>query len=395
MSVTAAKGFEASGVAAGLKSGPYKDVALVLNNGPQHVAAAVFTKNRIFAAPVAWSRQAIADGRATAVILNSGGANACTGPEGFADCVTEVEHLQVLLSQVKGQTVRAKDILVCSTGIIGRRLPMPALCAGISNAVVDLGDDDEHGKAAAHAIMTTDKVPKLAVQQRDGWVIGGMAKGAGMLAPELATMLVVLTTDAVVTPELAHQALHNSTALTLDRIDSDGCMSTNDSVILMSSGGSGVTPSAGEFQEAVSALLADIAQQLITDAEGASHDISITVRSATSIDAALAVARAVSRSNLVKTAIFGNDPNWGRILSAAGTVPESVAPFDPNEVSVSINDVEVCRRGAVGADPNLVNLGGSRAVRIVIDLNAGHATATLLTNDLSHDYVHENSAYST
>jgi len=394
MSVTAAKGFEASGVAAGLKSGPYKDVALVLNNGPLKVAAAVFTKNRIFAAPVAWSRQAIADGKATAVILNSGGANACTGPEGFADCVTEVEHLQVLLNQIKGIAVRVKDILVCSTGLIGQRLPMPALCAGITSAVVSLSRDAAAGQAAAHAIMTTDSVPKLTVQERGEWVVGGMAKGAGMLAPELATMLCVLTTDAVVDAELANQVLHNASALTLDRIDSDGCMSTNDTVILMASGASGVTPTLGEFQEAVSAALADIAQQLIADAEGASHDITITVRSASSTEAALAVARAVSRSNLVKTAIFGNDPNWGRILSAAGTVPESIAPFDPNEVTVSINDVEVCRRGAVGADRNQVNLSASRNVRIVIDLAAGQATASLLTNDLTHDYVHENSAYS-
>ena len=394
MSVVSAKGFEAAGVVAGLKSGLYKDVALVLNTGPLDVAAAVFTRNRIFAAPVAWSRQAIADGKAAAVILNSGGANACTGPEGFADCVSEVEHLQVLLDQVKGRAVRKTDILVCSTGLIGQRLPMPKIIAGISNAVVHLGSSEDDGKAAAHAIMTTDSVPKLTEQKRDGWVVGGMAKGAGMLAPELATMLVVLTTDAVVDSTLANQALHNATSLTLDRIDSDGCMSTNDTVILLASGASGITPSPGEFKEAVAAACADIAQQLIADAEGASHDITITVRNASSVDAALAIARAVSRSNLVKTAIFGNDPNWGRILSAAGTVPESVAPFDPNEVMVTINDVEVCRRGAVGADRNLVNLGASRHVRIVIDLNAGQATASLLTNDLTHDYVHENSAYS-
>jgi len=394
MSVVSAKGFEASGVVAGLKSGLYKDLALVLNNGPLDVAAAVFTRNRIFAAPVAWSRQAIADGKAVAVILNSGGANACTGPEGFADCVSEVEHLQVLLDQVKGRAVRTKDILVCSTGLIGQRLPMPKIIAGISNAVVHLGNTEDDGKAAAHAIMTTDSVPKLTKQERDGWVVGGMAKGAGMLAPELATMLVVLTTDAVVDSELANSALHNATGLTLDRIDSDGCMSTNDTVILLASGASGITPSEGEFKEAVAAACADIAGQLIADAEGASHEITITVRSASSVEAALAVARAVSRSNLVKTAIFGNDPNWGRILSAAGTVPESVAPFDPNEVMVTINDVEICRRGAVGLDRNLVDLAASRNVRIVIDLNAGQATASLLTNDLTHDYVHENSAYS-
>ena len=394
MSVTSAKGFEAAGVAAGLKSGPYKDVALVLNTGPLDVAAAVFTQNRIFAAPVAWSRGAIADHKAQAVILNSGGANACTGPEGFADCVSEVEHLQVLLDQVKGRNLRKTDILVCSTGLIGQRLPLPKLISGISNAVVHLGSSEDDGKDAAHAIMTTDSVPKMTNQPREGWTVGGMAKGAGMLAPELATMLVVLTTDAVVDANLADEALRNATSLTLDRLDSDGCMSTNDTVILMASGASGVTPSDGEFKEAVAAACADIAQQLMADAEGASHDITITVKSASSVEAALAVARAVSRSNLVKTAIFGNDPNWGRILSAAGTVPESVAPFDPNEVAVTINDVEVCRRGAVGADRNLVDLGADRSVRIVIDLAAGNATASLLTNDLTHDYVHENSAYS-
>ena len=394
MSVTAAKGFEASGVAAGLKSGGYKDVALVLNLGPDHTAAAVFTANRVVAAPVAWSRQAIADGRAAAVVLNSGGANACTGGPGFADCVTEVDHLQVLLKQVKGQVVRAKDILVCSTGIIGERLPIPQLCAGITNAVVHLGTTEADAEAAAHAIMTTDKVPKQTVQHRDGWVVGGMAKGAGMLAPELATMLCVLTTDASVDRDTAQRALDYAAKLTFDRVDSDGCMSTNDTVILLASGASGVKPAGGDFQEAVASACADLAAQLVADAEGSSHEIAVTVRHASSTAAALAVGRAVARSNLVKTAVFGNDPNWGRILSAAGTVPESVAPFDPNEVSVSINGVEVCRRGMIGESRDLVDLRASRNVQITIDLNAGAKDATLLTNDLTHDYVHENSAYS-
>ena len=394
MSVTAAKGFEASGVSAGLKSGGYKDVALVLNTGPLDVAAAVFTKNRVYAAPVAWSRSAVADGRAAVVVLNSGGANACTGPEGFADCVTEVEHLQVLLSQIKGRNVRTQDVLVCSTGLIGERLPMPQLLAGISNAVVHLGTSYDDGEAAAHAIMTTDRNAKQTVQHRDGWVLGGMAKGAGMLAPELATMLCVLTTDAVIDSATAHSALTHATSLTLERVDSDGCMSTNDTVILLASGASGVIPSEGEFREALTAACADLSEQLVADAEGASHDIAITVRGATTTAAALAVARAVSRSNLFKVAIFGNDPNWGRILSAAGTVPEDVAPFEPNKISVSINGVEVCRKGSIGESRDLVDLRDHRRVEIVIHLHAGPHSATLLTNDLTHDYVHENSAYS-
>ena len=394
MSVVSPQGFEASGVAAGLKTGVYKDIALVLNTGPMATAAAVFTKNRFSAAPVAWSRQAVADGRARAVVLNSGGANACTGNAGFADCVAEAEHCQVVLSQVKNVEIGVKDIIVLSTGIIGERLPMPKILSGISNAVVHLGNTSEDGTAAAHAIMTTDSVPKEVTVQRDGWSVGGMAKGAGMLAPELATMLVVLTTDAVVEPETAREVLRQSTALTFDRIDADGCMSTNDSVVLLASGSSGITPTDCELKEAISTACAELAQQLISDAEGATHLVDITVKHASSIDAALAVGRAVSRSALVKTAIFGNDPNWGRILSAAGTVPYEVAPFEANNVSVSINGVEVCQRGGLGEPRDRVNLRKDREVYIVIDLVAGDKSATILTTDLSHDYVHENSSYS-
>lgn len=394
MSVVGPQGFEASGVVAGLKTGTYKDIALVLNTGPIATAAAVFTKNRFSAAPVAWSREAVSDGRARAVVLNSGGANACTGNAGFADCVAEAEHCQVVLSQVKNMDIGVKDILVLSTGIIGERLPMPKILSGISNAVVHLGRSPEDGTAAAHAIMTTDSVPKEVFVQRDGWSVGGMAKGAGMLAPELATMLVVLTTDAVVDPEAAREALRHATALTFDRIDADGCMSTNDSVVLLASGASGITPDPQDFQEAISTACGDLAHQLVADAEGATHLIDITVRHASSIEAALAVGRAVSRSALVKTAIFGNDPNWGRILSAAGTVPYDVAPFAANQVSVSVNGVEVCQRGGIGEPRDRVNLRKNKEVHIVIDLAAGNSSATILTTDLSHDYVHENSSYS-
>ncbi|MDR2703536.1 MAG: bifunctional glutamate N-acetyltransferase/amino-acid acetyltransferase ArgJ [Cellulomonadaceae bacterium] len=395
MSVVGPLGFEASGVAAGLKTSTYKDMALVLNTGPSAVAAAVFTKNRFFAAPVAWSREVVSDGRARGVVINSGGANACTGSAGFADCVAEAEHCQVVLSQVKGIQVGVKDILVLSTGIIGERLPMPKILSGISDAVVHLGRSNEDGTAAAHAIMTTDNVPKEVLVERNGWSVGGMAKGAGMLAPALATMLVILTTDACVDADTARAALHRSTELTFDRLDSDGCMSTNDTVVLLASGSSGVTPSYEEFQEAVATACAELASKLISDAEGSTHDIEIQVRHATSIDAALAVARAVSRSNLVKTAIFGNDPNWGRILAAVGTVPYEVAPFESNNVSVTINGVRICQRGAIGEPRDRVNLLHNREVQIVIDLGAGDCEATLLTNDLSHDYVQENSYYTT
>lgn len=394
MSVVGPQGFEAAGIEAGLKSGSYKDIALVLNTGPLNVAAALFTTNRFFAAPVAWSREVVSDGTARAVVLNSGGANACTGSAGFADCVAEAEHCQIVLSQVKGVEIRVKDIFVLSTGIIGERLPMPKILSGISDAVVHLGRAPEDGQAAAHAIMTTDTVPKEVWVERDGWSVGGMAKGAGMLAPELATMLVVLTTDAVIDSHTAYHALKRATDLTFDRIDADGCMSTNDSVVLLASGASGVSPSFDEFQEALSSACGELAAKLIADAEGASHFIEITVRHASTIEAALAVARAVGRSALVKTAIFGNDPNWGRILSAAGTVPYDIAPFEPSNVYVTINGVQICQRGAIGEPRDRVNLRNNREVQITIDLGAGDATATLHTSDLSYDYVRENSAYS-
>lgn len=393
MSVTAALGFRAAGITAGLKPSGKPDLALVVNDGPQHAAAAVFTSNRVVGAPVLWSRQCVKDGVARAVVLNSGSANVCTGPGGFQDSHATAEAVADALG------IGAIDVLVASTGVIGVRLKREKLLAGIPVAAEALASDEAAGNAAASAIMTTDTVAKTAVHTIEtphGTVtVGGMAKGAGMLAPALATMLCVITTDAVV-PEGAAQldaALRPATATTFDRVDSDGCMSTSDTVVLMASGASGITPDAGALAEAVRAVCADLAAQLLADAEGSSHDIAITVTGATTEDAALAVARAVSRSNLVKTAIYGNDPNWGRILAQVGTVPADVAPFEPDDLDVTINGVKVCKAGGAHEDPALVDLAGDRRVDILIDLHAGAAEATLWTNDLTHAYVEENSAY--
>lgn len=387
MSVTAPAGFRAAGVTAGLKASGRPDLALVVNDGPEHVGAAVFTTNRVVGHPVTWSRQVLADGVVHAVVLNSGGANVCTGPEGFLDTHRTAEKVSDVLG------VSAADVVVCSTGLIGERLPIEALLAGVDVAAAALGADG--GTAAATAIMTTDTVAKEAVAARDGWCVGGMAKGAGMLAPALATMLVVLTTDALVDPADADAALRAATRTTFDRIDSDGCMSTSDTVTLLASGASGVRVGLEELTAAVTQVCADLARQLVADAEGASHDIAVTVSGAGSEEAAVAVARAVTRSNLLKAAIFGNDPNWGRVLAQVGTVPVEVAAFEPDQVDVSINGVQVCRAGGVGEPRELVDLASSREVRIDVDLHAGPARATVWTNDLTHAYVHENSAYST
>jgi glutamate N-acetyltransferase/amino-acid N-acetyltransferase len=386
VSVTAPRGFRAAGVTAGLKASGTPDVALVVNDGPLDVAAAVLTGNRVQAAPVLWTRQAVSDGVARAVVLNSGGANACTGPDGFADTHATAEHTASALG------VSAGDVLVCSTGLIGTRLPMPQLLAGVTAAAAALAPDG--GDDAAIAIMTTDTVPKTVVVQRDGWSVGGMAKGAGMLAPALATMLCVLTTDAECTAQDADAALRAAGRTTFDRIDSDGCMSTNDTVALLASGASGVRPTPEELTAAVTEACAQLARALIADAEGASHDIAVTVTGAGSEDAAVAVARAVTRSNLFKAAVFGNDPNWGRVLAAVGTVPVEVAAFDADRIDVTINGVTVCRAGGVGEDRSGVDLAAGREVHVRVDLHAGDAEATVWTNDLTHDYVHENSAYS-
>ncbi len=383
MTVTAPKGFSAAGVAAGLKSSGDPDVALVLNTGPDDVAAAVFTTNRFPAAPVVWSRQVLAGQRCRAVVLNSGGANACTGPEGFADTHRTAEHVAEALG------LGAIDVAVASTGLIGMRLPMDELTAGVTEAAQALSEDG--GTDAARAIMTTDSVPKTTVQQRDGWSIGGMAKGAGMLAPSLATMLVVLTTDAVVPAEVLQPALKTATGLSVERVDSDGCLSTNDTVIVLANGASGVTPTAAEFTEALVAAATDLAMQLLADAEGSTKDIAITVRNAASVDDALTAGRACARNNLLKTALFGNDPNWGRVLAAIGTTD---AAFEADQVDVTINGVTVCRGGSIGDPREGVDLTG-RAITIEVDLKAGTEEATIWTNDLSIAYVHENSAYST
>jgi glutamate N-acetyltransferase / amino-acid N-acetyltransferase len=382
MSVTTPRGFRASGVTAGLKTSGRPDVALVVNDGPDHHAAAVFTGNRVEAAPVTWSRTAVADGRVDAVVLNSGGANACTGAPGFQDTHRTAEHVGAALDVAPG------DVVVCSTGLIGERLPMDLLLHGVDSAVAGLAPDG--GPAAAEAIMTTDTVAKTAVAQRDGWSVGGMAKGAGMLAPALATMLVVVTTDAVVDGPDLDEVLRGATATTFDRVDSDGCMSTNDTVVLLASGASGVEVGRDHLAQAVTEVCASLARQLVADAEGAHHDIAVEVRSAASVDDALEVARSVARNNLFKCAVFGNDPNWGRVLAAVGT---TAAAFDPASLDVSMNGVMVCRAGGVGEDRARVDLT-AREVHVVVDLHAGEATATIWTNDLTHDYVHENSAYS-
>ncbi|WP_116049418.1 bifunctional glutamate N-acetyltransferase/amino-acid acetyltransferase ArgJ [Amycolatopsis palatopharyngis] len=383
MSITEPRGFRASGVAAGLKAGGQLDVALVVNDGPADVAAAVFTANRCKANPVLWSEQALADGRARAIVLNSGGANCYTGPQGFQ--VTHAAAEQVADALGLG----AIDVAVCSTGLIGEQLQSDALTAGIAKAVTALSADG--GGDAAEAIMTTDTHSKQAVEHGEGWTVGGIAKGAGMLAPALATMLVVLTTDAEVDAATADRALRAATRTTFDRLDSDGCMSTNDTVLLLCNGASGAVPAADEFAAAVQAVCRDLAQQLLADAEGAEHDIAIEVRGAVSEDDAVEVGRAIARSNLFKCAVFGKDPNWGRILAAAGTTR---AEFDPMRLDVAFNGVWVCRDGQPGEPSSAVDLT-PRDVEVVVDLKSGEHTATIWTNDLTHAYVHENSVYST
>jgi glutamate N-acetyltransferase/amino-acid N-acetyltransferase len=383
MTVTAAQGFRASGVTAGLKASGRPDVALVVNDGPLDVAAGVFTRNRVKAAPVLWSEQVLRAGRVNAVVLNSGGANACTGPAGFQDTHATAERVAAALD------TGAASIAVCSTGLIGTRLPMDLLLKGVDEAAAAL--DPEGGGLAAEAICTTDTVPKTSSYDGAGFVVGGMAKGAGMLAPSLATMLVVLTTDAVADAATLDVVLRAATHRTFDRVDSDGCMSTNDTVLLLASGASGVEPSTDDLQSAVTAVCADLARQLVADAEGASKDVAVEVIGAATEDDAVEVARSVARNNLLKCALHGNDPNWGRVLAAVGTTS---AVFEPDELDVAMNGVLVCRSGAVGDDRDLVDLSG-REVRITVDLHAGTESATVWTNDLTAEYVHENSAYST
>ena len=382
MSVTAAVGFEAAGVAAGLRASGGLDLALVVNRGPSSAAAAVFTSNRAKANPILWSEQVIADGAVSAIVLNSGGANCFTGPEGFQTTHATAEAVADSLG------VSAGDVLVCSTGLIGEQLDRARVLAAVAQAASSLSA--EGGADAAQAIMTTDTVPKVAIQARSGWTIGGMAKGAGMLAPALATMLVVLTTDAVLDRVELDAALREAVRTTFNRLDSDGCTSTNDQVTLLASGASGIRPDPAEFQEALTALCADLARQLMADAEGASHEITIVVSGAASEADAEEVGRSIARSNLFKAAVFGNDPNWGRVLAAIGMTR---AAFDPYQVDVSMNGVRVCHAGQPDAPRESVDLT-PRALLLELDLFGGSASATILTNDLTHDYVHENSAYS-
>lgn len=382
MSVTAAKGFLASGVKAGLKKSGAKDFALVQNVGPSFAAAAVFTTNRCQANPVIWSKEAIKDGLLTATVLNSGGANCYTGPEGFQTTHATAEKVAELLGCSAG------DVLVCSTGLIGEQLDRTKVLAGVVAASQELSN--EGGQAAAEAIMTTDSVPKTAVAHGEGWTVGGIAKGAGMLAPGLATMLVVITTDADLPSSVLDQALRQATRVTFDRLDSDGCMSTNDTVTLMASGASGVSPNSEEFTSVLIQVCRDLAMQLLSDAEGSTHDIAIEVVNAANEDDAVKVGRSLARNNLFKAAVFGNDPNWGRILAAVGTTD---AAFDPYDIDVAINGISVSRKGQPDQPRSLVDMT-PRRVDIRISLNAGDEQATVFTSDLTHAYVTENSEYS-
>ena len=382
MTVTHPAGFTASGVAAGLKSTGARDLALVVNQGPTHDSATVFTANRCKANPILWSQEVVKDGVVRAVVLNSGGANCYTGPEGFQTTHAVAEKV------ADGLGIGAIDVIVCSTGLIGLANDRDDLLAGVEAATAALSPDG--GALAAEAIMTTDSVSKNTVVEGAGWSIGGMAKGAGMLAPQLATMLVVLTTDAVVPAADLDAALRAATRVSFDRLDSDGCMSTNDTVTVMASGASGITPTPEDFTAALTQACTDLAMQLLKDAEGADHEIAITTLHAASEDEAVEVSRSVARSNLFKAAIFGNDPNWGRVLASIGTTS---ATFDPADLDVAMNGVWVCRQSTPAEDPATVDLT-PREVSVTIDLKSGDARATVWTNDLTHAYVHENSAYS-
>ncbi|MFE5856817.1 bifunctional glutamate N-acetyltransferase/amino-acid acetyltransferase ArgJ [Streptomyces sp. NPDC056500] len=382
MSVTAAQGFLASGIAAGIKESGALDLALVVNGGPAYAAAGVFTRNRVQAAPVRWSRRVLRRGRTAAVVLNSGGANACTGRPGDEDTRRTAE----LTAQALG--LRTDDVAVCSTGLIGTRLPMEKLATGIAGATEQL--TPQGGLNAAVAIRTTDSVEKTAQVSQDGWTVGGMAKGAGMLAPSLATMLVVLTTDADVGADALDTVLREAVRTTFDRVDSDGCTSTNDTVLLLASGASGITPEADAFARAVHTVCLELARQLIADAEGASKEIEVEVVGAASEQDAVTVGRSVARNNLLKCALHGEDANWGRVLSAIGTTD---AVFDPDQLDVAINGVWVCRDGAAGESREKVDLSGRR-ITLTVDLRSGQESAVIWTNDLTAEYVHENSAYS-
>ncbi|GAA1951925.1 bifunctional glutamate N-acetyltransferase/amino-acid acetyltransferase ArgJ [Amycolatopsis minnesotensis] len=383
--VTVPAGFRAAGVAAGIKASGALDLALVVNDGPRDAAAGVFTRNVVKAAPVLWSREVLKQHRLRAVVLNSGGANAATGPGGFQDTHATAEKVAEVLGS------GAIEVAVCSTGLIGERLPMPAVLSGVDSASGALADSAGAGLDAATAVMTTDSVPKQAAAGHpDGWRVGGFAKGAGMLAPNLATMLSVLTTDAEAEPEVLDRALRAATAVTFDRLDVDGGTSTNDTVLVLASGASGIRPGEAALTEWLTAVALDLVLQLRADSEGATKDVDIVVTGAESDGDAIAVGRTVAEDNLVKTALFGSDPNWGRIAMALG---RAAARIDPDLVSIAINGVTLFANGTTAADRSAADLSG-RAVEIVIDLGLGEAGATVYTTDLSHGYVEENSAYS-
>ena len=388
MSVTFAQGFSAAGVEAGISAVEgKKDLALVVNNGPLDAAAGVFTANRFCAAPVQWTRKIVADGHVKAVILNSGGANACTGQPGYEQSKATAQKVAALVG------AKDSDIAVCSTGLIGELLPLDHVLSGADKAFAALADTAQAGADASHAIMTTDTKPKtVELEGSNGFHVGGMVKGSGMIAPQLATMLCVITTDAVVSAGQLQAALNTGVEMSFNRIDVDGCMSTNDTVLLLASGASGIEPDPDEFNELVAQATASLARQIIGDGEGASHDIRVKVIGATTEDAALACGRAVAASNLLKCAISGNDPNWGRIVSSLGTVPPEVAPYDSNKVTVDVNGVRICENGGAGRDRSEVDMT-PREVHIDIDLHAGNAEATVWTDDLTHEYVHINADY--
>lgn len=388
MSVTFAQGFSAAGVEAGISAVEgKKDLALVVNNGPLDMAAGVFTSNRFCAAPVQWTRKIVADGHVKAVILNSGGANACTGQPGYEQSKATAQKVAALVG------AKDSDIAVCSTGLIGELLPLDHVLSGADKAFAALADTAQAGADASHAIMTTDTKPKtVELEGSNGFHVGGMVKGSGMIAPQLATMLCVITTDAVVSAGQLQAALNAGVEMSFNRIDVDGCMSTNDTVLLLASGASGIEPDPDEFNDLVAQATVSLARQIIGDGEGASHDIRVKVIGATTEDAALACGRAVAASNLLKCAISGNDPNWGRIVSSLGTVPLEVAPYDSNKVTVDVNGVRICENGGAGRDRSEVDMT-PREVHIDIDLHAGKAEATVWTDDLTHEYVHINADY--
>jgi len=388
--VTAAAGFRAAGIAAGIKPSGASDLALVLNQGPDDAAAAVFTRNQIKAAPVLWTQQVLSTGRLRAVILNSGGANACTGPGGFQDTHATAEAVAAALSNW-GTETGAIEVAVCSTGLIGDRLPMDKVLAGVVTLVHEMAGGLTGGEEAARAIMTTDTVPKqVALHHSDNWTVGGMAKGAGMLAPSLATMLCVLTTDAVADSAALDQALRRATEQTFERLDVDGSCSTNDTVLLLASGASEIAPPQSDLDDAVLRVCGDLCAQLQADAEGVTKRVTVTVTGAATEDDALVVARTVARDSLVKTALFGSDPNWGRVLAAVGMAPFTL---DPDRINVSFNGSAVCVNGVGAPGARQVDLTGDD-IDVHIDLRMGNEEAAVRTTDLSHGYVEENSAYS-